>query len=61
MLLKVEKYRDCDISKEEFLESFQGWNAYAKWANTFKLRKKFMENLNCTIFDNLIISDDKKA
>ncbi len=29
-----------EISKEKILESFQGWQAYAKWANTFKLRKK---------------------
>ena len=40
MLLKIKKYKEGDLSKENLLESFQGWNAYAKWADTFNLRKK---------------------
>jgi len=39
MFLKVERYKNEEISKEKLLESFQGWNAYAKWANTLKLRR----------------------
>jgi len=45
MLLKIEKYRNRDISKEKILESFQGWNAYAKWANSFKLRKEVVKKI----------------
>ncbi len=36
---KVEKYKNQEINKEKVLESFQGWNAYAKWANSYKLRR----------------------
>ena len=38
MLLKIRKYNKNELSKEKLSESFQGWNAYAKWANTYKLR-----------------------
>ncbi len=40
MLFKIKKYKEGDIPQENILESFQGWNAYAKWANTLKLRRK---------------------
>ena len=35
-------YEEGKISKEKLLESFQGWQAYAKWANSFKLRKMLL-------------------
>lgn len=40
MFSKVKKYKNREMGKEKLLESFQGWQAYAKWANSFKLRKK---------------------
>ncbi len=40
MINKVERYKMGGISKEKLLESFQGWQAYAKWADSFKLRKE---------------------
>jgi RNA-directed DNA polymerase len=45
MLMKVEKYKEGEISKEKLLESFQGWNAYAKWGNVFKLRKSIVRKI----------------
>ncbi|MBI2044576.1 hypothetical protein HYT23_00805 [Candidatus Pacearchaeota archaeon] len=39
MLSKIRKYKKEELTKEKILESFQGWNAYAKWANTLKLRR----------------------
>jgi retron-type reverse transcriptase len=42
MRRKVEMFKGGLISQEKFLESFQGWNAYARWANTFKLRKNIL-------------------
>ena len=36
----MEKIYKWHISHEKILEIFQGWNAYAKWANSFKLRKR---------------------
>ncbi len=45
MLFKIGKYKNEEISKENLLESFQGWNAYAKWANTFKLRREIVRKI----------------
>ena len=45
MLLKVEKYRNGEMPGENMLESFQGWNAYAKWADTLKLRRKVVRKI----------------
>ena len=36
MLSKINMYKKEEISKEKILETFQGWNAYAKWANSYK-------------------------
>ena len=46
MLIKIKSCKKREISKEKLLESFQGWNAYAKWANTFKLRKVIIKEIN---------------
>ena len=45
MINKIELYKDRAISHEKILESFQGWQAYAKWANTFKLRKEVIKKI----------------
>lgn len=37
---KIKQYKKGELSKEKLLESFQGWNAYAKWADTYRLRKE---------------------
>jgi retron-type reverse transcriptase len=37
--LKIRLFNNREISCEKFAEIFQGWIAYAIWANTFKLRK----------------------
>ena len=42
---KVRLFRKGRISKEKLLESFQGWQAYAKWANSFKLRKEIVKSI----------------
>ena len=51
MLFKISKYKNNKITKEEILKSFQGWNAYTKWSNSLKLRRKvvrriYQESLN---------------
>ena len=48
MLFKIENYKEGKISKLEILESFQGWNAYAKWANSYKLRKESVKKIYST-------------
>ena len=45
MLIKINQYKNKQITKEKILESYQGWQAYAKWADTYKLREKISEML----------------
>jgi hypothetical protein len=45
ILFRIEKYKAEEISKEEILESFQGWNAYAKWADSYKLRREIVKKI----------------
>ena len=33
-----------DLSYNDFMNGLQGWLGYAMWANTYKLRKKIIEN-----------------
>lgn len=45
MFLKVEKYKNKEISKEKLLENFQGWNAYAMWANSYNLKRRVVREI----------------
>ena len=45
MLSKIRDYRRGEISKEKILESFSGWNAYAKWADSLHLRREFIKRI----------------
>jgi len=42
MKKKIEIFKQGLMKDDKFLESFQGWSAYAKWANTFKLRREIL-------------------
>ena len=37
---KIKLFSEMEMNYEQIMESFQGWQAYAKWANTVKLRRK---------------------
>ena len=45
MFFKIEKYKNGDMPEEKILKSFQGWNAYAKWANSYKIRKNAVQKI----------------
>jgi RNA-directed DNA polymerase len=45
MLNKIKRYKKEEIPKTKILESFQGWQAYAKWANTLNLRKRIVKSI----------------
>lgn len=45
---KIQRYKNHQTSKEKIIESFQGWNAYAKWANSFYLRRRLLRKINLT-------------
>ncbi|MFA5953769.1 MAG: reverse transcriptase domain-containing protein [Candidatus Pacearchaeota archaeon] len=38
IIFKIELYKKQDINNKNILDVFQGWNACAKWANSFGLR-----------------------
>ena len=45
MFVRIKQFKEGNLNKEKLFESFQGWNAYAKWANSFKLRMNIIRNL----------------
>ena len=45
MQRKIDLFNNGEISYEKFFESFQGWNAYAKWANSHNLIKKLISGI----------------
>ena len=45
MYSKVNDYKHNKMSKEKLLESFQGWQAYSKWADSYKLRKSVVRSI----------------
>jgi predicted RNase H-like nuclease (RuvC/YqgF family) len=46
MKRKIEMLKLGLMPKDKFLESLQGWGAYAKWANTYKLRKSLIASIS---------------
>jgi len=49
MFSRIEDYRRGKIPKDKILESFHGWNAYAKWADSFKLRKEVVKKITLLV------------
>ena len=45
ILFRIEQYKKGEITKEKLLESLNGWNAYAKWANSYKLKIKITSKI----------------
>ena len=50
MQKKINSYEKGDISFSLVFNSSKGWEAYAKWANTYKLREKMLEKVEKHIF-----------
>ena len=42
---KLKLYEQGGIRCEDFIQSLQGWLSYAIWANTYKLRRRFLKIL----------------
>ena len=67
ILFKIEQYKGGETSKENILESFNGWSAYAKWANTYKVRRAVIrkiykndDSLNKKMTEEINFSDWEK-
>jgi RNA-directed DNA polymerase len=43
MLNKIKSFKEALMSHKKLLESYQGWDAYAKWSNSYKLRKRLSD------------------
>ncbi|MFH1972467.1 MAG: RNA-directed DNA polymerase [archaeon] len=57
-LKQLEKqYRQGGISYDELYDSLEGWLAYAKNANTYKLRKEILEQVE-TLFSKEVSSKE---
>ncbi|MEK6893583.1 MAG: reverse transcriptase domain-containing protein [Nanoarchaeota archaeon] len=46
MKKRINSLKDCDISYWKFMESYQGWQAYVKLADSFKLRKNILRKIH---------------
>lgn len=49
---KINLFKNNKTSFEKLLESFNGWQAYAKWADSYKLRDnlfKYIENISISL------------
>lgn len=42
----LETYKEDKVSKEKLIIQLQGWFGYAKWANTYNLRKNILDRIN---------------
>src|SRR3989344_5703509 len=42
---KIESYKKGEIGYRDIIENYQGWQAYAKWANTHNLRKRVLKDI----------------
>jgi len=54
---KIELFLQNKISKRKMHEIFQGWNAYSKWANTYKLRRRIYNEIS-VILKNINYPED---
>lgn len=46
---KIKRYLNDETSREKLIASFEGWNAYAMWGNSYKLRKRIVSKMNKSI------------
>jgi len=47
---KINLFNEGEINYEKFFEIFQGWNAYAKWSNNYKLKKYLIKKISSFYF-----------
>lgn len=45
MEIKIGKFINKDIGRDKMIEIFQGWNAYAKWADSLHLRRRIISEI----------------
>ncbi|MFH1271095.1 MAG: RNA-directed DNA polymerase [Nanoarchaeota archaeon] len=53
MQQKIKLFEEKEIGFRSIMESYQGWQAYAKWANTFEIRKEVKSKIINTILSKV--------
>jgi len=46
MQRKIHLFNKRKITYEKFLEIFQGWQAYANWADSFRIKENLINQIN---------------
>ena len=54
---KIKLVKNDSLTYDSLLDSIQGWFGYAMWANTYKLRKNLMKEID-NMFCNKIADKD---
>lgn len=49
---KIIKFEKKEVSFGSLLDSFQGWQAYAKWADSYNLRRKIKKKIISILWDS---------
>lgn len=45
MKIKIKSFRQGTLDYDRIIKSFQGWQAYSRWADTYGLRKDFLRQI----------------
>ena len=53
MQKKITDYKSGDKSFSSVFDSYQGWQAYTKWANTYNLREKTKKDIIDILWDKI--------
>lgn len=63
MIYKLNSFENGCLSYQNLTEIFQGWQAHAKWANTFKLRKSIAQRIGIAKYKLIeeIIQNNKSS
>lgn len=46
MRIKIISFSKSEMGYWQLMESFQGWNAYAIWANSYNVRRKLVKKIH---------------
>ena len=53
MQKKIKSYEKGDLSFSSVFDSYQGWQAYARWANTYGLREEIKRMIIDELWDKI--------
>ena len=51
--IKIIQFKKGETEFTALFDSFQGWQAYAKWANTYNLRESIKKEIISTVWDKI--------